>query len=222
MKYAKEHLKIPEVYAITIAENEKSIKLLERIGMKFIKTIFLSNDKEELLLFSSGVAVKDDLVSIKGLNIEQELTVRRLDREEEIPYSLLLIADDAVEAIDKYLPHSEVYVCEKREQMIAVYVLHTIDSTSAEIKNIAVSPEYQGYGIGTYLINNIIQDLSKKGFKSLLVGTGVTSERPIKLYRRLGFKDFKIIKDFFIDNYPQPIYEGGKRLRDMIVLKLDL
>lgn len=155
-------------------------------------------------------------------NLETELTVRRLSPDEEIPYSLLLIADDAIEAIDKYIHHSEIYVCEKGEQLIAVYVLQILSSTSAEIKNIAVRPDFQGYGIGTYLIKNVIRDLRKKGFESLLIGTGITSVRPIKLYRALGFKDFRIIKDFFVDNYPQPIYEDGKQLRDMIVLKLDL
>ncbi len=157
-----------------------------------------------------------------SVNLENELTVRRLSSDEEIPYSLLLIADDAIEAIDKYIHHSEIYVCEKGEQLIAVYVLQILSSTSAEIKNIAVLPEFQGSGIGTYLIIKAIQDLRIKGFEALLIGTGVTSERPLKLYRSLGFKDFRVIKDFFIDNYPQPIYEGGKRLRDMIVLKLDI
>ncbi len=53
LEYAKTTLNIPEVYAITVAYNEKSIKLLERIGLKFIKTIYMANDKEALLLFSS-------------------------------------------------------------------------------------------------------------------------------------------------------------------------
>jgi RimJ/RimL family protein N-acetyltransferase len=53
LEYAKETLNIPEIYAITVAYNEKSIKLLERIGLKFIKTIYMANDKEALLLFSS-------------------------------------------------------------------------------------------------------------------------------------------------------------------------
>jgi RimJ/RimL family protein N-acetyltransferase len=53
MIYAKDKLKINNVYAITVSENEKSIKLLEKIGLKFIKKIFLPDDKEELLLFSN-------------------------------------------------------------------------------------------------------------------------------------------------------------------------
>jgi len=51
MNYAKEKLNITFVYAITVAYNKKSIALLERIGLKYTKTIKLPNDDEELLLF---------------------------------------------------------------------------------------------------------------------------------------------------------------------------
>lgn len=53
INYAKEKLNISTVCAITVAYNEKSIKLLERIGLNYIKTIKMADDKEELLLYSN-------------------------------------------------------------------------------------------------------------------------------------------------------------------------
>lgn len=50
LSYAMSKLKIPKVSAITLPNNIKSIKLLEKIGMKLIKP-FLSEKNEELLLF---------------------------------------------------------------------------------------------------------------------------------------------------------------------------
>ncbi len=53
LMYAKNKLKIPKISAITLRDNEKSIRLLEKIGLHFIKTICLSNNEEELLLYSN-------------------------------------------------------------------------------------------------------------------------------------------------------------------------
>lgn len=53
MDYAKDVLKIHCVMAITIPSNKATIKLLEKIGLKFIKTISFPNETEELKLFSN-------------------------------------------------------------------------------------------------------------------------------------------------------------------------
>jgi len=50
LAYAINDLKMPKVSAITIPYNERSIQLLEKIGMKLIRSFF-SEKNEELLLF---------------------------------------------------------------------------------------------------------------------------------------------------------------------------
>ncbi len=52
MVYAKDKLKLPTIFAITVSDNKRSIKLLEKIGMKFIKLFCFPNDNEELMLYS--------------------------------------------------------------------------------------------------------------------------------------------------------------------------
>ena len=53
MKYATDTLKIPRLCAITIPENVRSIRLLEKIGLKLSGTILYPDTNEELLLFST-------------------------------------------------------------------------------------------------------------------------------------------------------------------------
>lgn len=53
IKYAKEKLLMPTIWAITVTYNQPSIKLLERIGLTFEKNIWLPDDPEELLLYST-------------------------------------------------------------------------------------------------------------------------------------------------------------------------
>lgn len=53
IKYAKETLMIPTIFAFTLPNNSRSIMLIEKIGFKFIKNITIPNDSEELMLFSN-------------------------------------------------------------------------------------------------------------------------------------------------------------------------
>ena len=52
MSLATNTLKLPVVLAITLPENEPSRKLLEKIGLKFVR-MTSSPDKEELMLYSN-------------------------------------------------------------------------------------------------------------------------------------------------------------------------
>ncbi len=51
LRFAQADLGMLKVQAITIKENLSSIRLLEKLGMEFIKTIRIPNDEEELLLY---------------------------------------------------------------------------------------------------------------------------------------------------------------------------
>lgn len=51
--YAQEHLKISTVAAITKADNQKSIRLLESIGLKYVRTMQPEGTDGGLLLYQS-------------------------------------------------------------------------------------------------------------------------------------------------------------------------
>ncbi len=53
LNYAKTILKLDRIIAITTTENKNSIKLLEKLKFVFEKMIMLSNEEEELMLFSN-------------------------------------------------------------------------------------------------------------------------------------------------------------------------
>jgi len=53
LRHATENLGIKRIIAITIPSNVRSIRLLEKIGLKFEKKVILPNDEAELMLFSN-------------------------------------------------------------------------------------------------------------------------------------------------------------------------
>jgi ribosomal protein S18 acetylase RimI-like enzyme len=153
---------------------------------------------------------------------DKNLTFRQLDEQEGNPFELLLLADPSKELIEKYLKSSLIFVAEQNKEIIGTVVLQSLSESIAEIKNIAVLPEQQGQGIGTYLIENIITVANREGFKSILIGTANSSIGQLYLYQKLGFKITEIRNNFFIDNYPKPIYENGIQAKDMIILTQEL
>lgn len=149
-------------------------------------------------------------------------TIRQLRKDERIPYDLLLLADESLEAIDKYILGSDMHVLEQENKIIAVYVLQSMNKNEIEIKNIAVASDCQGQGLGKLLLRDAACEAKRKGFKTIIIGTGDAGIKQLYLYQKEGFEVFDIKKNFFIDNYPEPVYENGIRLKHMIMLKKEL
>lgn len=51
--FAKNNLNIPVLSAIVMAENKASIKLIEKLGLSFVKTFSFPDSNEELLLYKN-------------------------------------------------------------------------------------------------------------------------------------------------------------------------
>ena len=145
--------------------------------------------------------------------------IRQLSKAEKIPYHLLLLADETIEAIEKYIFSSDLFVIEQGGELIAVYVLYVLNKDEVEIKNIAVSQDYQGQGIGKLLLQDATHRAREKGFNALLIGTPDCALKQLRLYQQAGFEKFSVRKHFFTENYPKPIYENGIKLEDMVVLR---
>ena len=132
---------------------------------------------------------------------------------------LLLLGDEEEEMIDKYLERGEMYILDDNG-IKAECVVTDEGNKILEIKNIAVSPKFQKQGYGKKLIEFITEKYSEN-FSVIQAGTG-DSPLAIPFYEKCGFKKSHIVKNFFIDNYKNPIYEEGVLLIDMIYLQKNL
>ena len=133
--------------------------------------------------------------------------------------SLLLLADEEEDMIDRYIADGTMYVLDDNGVKGECVVLN-VGNNTLEIKNIAIHPDYQRKGYGKALIDFIIEKYKGK-YSVLQVGTG-ESQATIPFYEKCGFIRSHTIKNFFIDNYDHPIYEEGILLVDMVYLKMDL
>ena len=133
--------------------------------------------------------------------------------------SLLLLADEQEDMIEKYLDKGAMYVLED-DGIKGECVVTDEGNGVLEIKNIATSPEFHGKGYGRLLID-FIADKYAGIYTTLQVGTG-DSPLTIPFYEKCGFKRHHLIKNFFLDNYDHPIFEEGVQLIDMVYLRKNI
>ncbi|PWN62027.1 GNAT family N-acetyltransferase [Chryseobacterium oncorhynchi] len=148
----------------------------------------------------------------------EQFTFNKIAKDSEIPYKLLLLADETTEAINQYIFSSDIYLLHDGTENIAVMALHKNNDAELELKNIAVIESYRSKGIGSILINKAKEIAHENKYKLLTVGTSDTGFQQIRFYEKNGFVKTGIRKDFFIENYPTPIYENGLQMRDMVLL----
>ena len=151
------------------------------------------------------------------MNIDDKnITVTRVTGDRLQYAELLLLADESMEMIGRYLDRGEMYVLRNGGQTCTVAVV-TDEGGTCELKNLATCPDRQRCGYGHRMIGFLAEHLRGR-FDEMTVGTGETP-RILRFYRSCGFVPSHRVKDFFTDNYPAPIIEEGILLRDMVCLR---
>ncbi|HEX2936720.1 MAG TPA: GNAT family N-acetyltransferase [Bacteroidales bacterium] len=147
------------------------------------------------------------------------LRIEKITENKKQFLDLLLLADEAENMIDKYLPGGDLFALYD-DDLKSVCVVLPINSDTCELKNIATYEKYQGKGYGRALIN-FISGFYKNSYKTMLVGTGETPTI-LSFYQSCGFEMSHRVKNFFTDNYDHPMFDGNMQLVDMIYLKKEL
>lgn len=147
------------------------------------------------------------------------MEIIEVDENKKQFLSLLLLADEQEDMIDKYIERGMMYVVDDNG-IKAECVVTDEGKGILEIKNIATVPEYQGKGYGKALIDFVVGKY-KGRYSVLQVGTG-DSPLTVPFYEKCGFVRTHSVKNFFTDHYDHPIYECGVQLKDMIYLQRKL
>ncbi|NLG24600.1 MAG: GNAT family N-acetyltransferase [Clostridiales bacterium] len=140
-----------------------------------------------------------------------------IDTDRRAHAELLLLADPSMEMVDKYLDAGEMYALVEGGEVLSEAVLLALPTGEVELKNLATRPDRQGRGLGSALVRALINRCAGR-YSAMLVGTSQTG-RPF--YERLGFTYLRTEYGFF-SRYPEPVWEDGAPLRDMIYLSRTL
>lgn len=142
-----------------------------------------------------------------------------MERNKKQYLSLLLLADEQENMVDRYLEHGTMYVLDDKG-IKSECVVTDEGNGILEIKNIATDPDSQRRGYGKALIDFISSKYQGK-YSVLQAGTG-DSPLTVPFYEKCGFSRSHVVENFFTDNYDHPIYEAGIQLKDMVYLRKKL
>lgn len=150
------------------------------------------------------------------------MDIRNLNKDENLPMELLLLADPSEEIVKEYVNRGECFVAVSEQKIVGVYVLLPTRPETVELVNVAVEEDQQGRGIGKQLVMDAIKVAKTKGYKTIEIGTGNSGIGQLALYQKCGFRIIGVEMDFFIKHYPEEIFENGIQCRDMVRLSQDL
>ena len=143
-----------------------------------------------------------------------QIIISKIYSKHDLPFDLLLLADETIEAIEKYIYDSEVYVAKESEDSnaIAVFVLLKINDDDIEIKNVAGMETLQNRGIGSFLISEIKRIAKVSKYKNIIVGTPSSSAKQINFYQRNGFRIRGVKNDSLYKKLSKHPYRERSRL----------
>jgi peptide alpha-N-acetyltransferase len=80
-----------------------------------------------------------------------------------------------------------IFVSRNRLNRPVGFILFKSENGKAIVELVAIEKEYRKRGIGTLLINKVINYARKTNNKTIFVSTQVTNKKAIKLYKKAGF-----------------------------------
>ena len=147
------------------------------------------------------------------------MTITEIKENKKQYLSLLLLADEQEDMVDRYIDKGTMYVFDDNG-VKSECVITDEGNGIIEIKNIATVPEHQGKGYAKALIDFLVEEYGGK-YSVLQVGTG-DSPTTVPFYEKCGFVRSHSIPNFFTDNYDHPIFECGVQLVDMVYVQKPL
>lgn len=93
--------------------------------------------------------------------------------------------------------HTGTLVLECRDKGVCGFAVYQQIHDEATLLNIAVEPGMQGRGFGGTLMRALLDRLGDSGARRLLLEVRAGNERAIGLYRRFGFIDDGVRRDYY-------------------------
>ena len=140
------------------------------------------------------------------------MKIKKVSNGKERYMDLLLSADPDKSVVNKYLKEGELYIGLIGNKVVCEVIITKVDEDTCELKNIATLKEYRGKGYASELINYVF-NIYKLQYERMIVGT---TENMIPFYVIKGFTKYHhTVKNFFIDNYSEEIWDGDLQCIDM-------
>lgn len=136
--------------------------------------------------------------------------------------NLLLIGDEDEKIVKSYINEGSLFtIVYKKKEVGVVQCLTDEEESAVEVKNIGLKEAYRGKGIGSKVIKKLEVLYERNQYSKMILGTADSSLENIAFYKKAGFYQSGVKKNFFLQYVP-PIYENGLQAIDMIMFEKKL
>lgn len=202
-------------FRIGFREGQAKARELGLYMQKYCGCIF----SEESRYNSQNIEKQELPDDFEFLPAKRSIIIKKEKENKEKYMNLLLEADPSEEIIKQYLPNGELFVLRYNDEVVCVAVVTRVDDNICELKNIAVEEKYRSKGYAKKMIK-YLSDNCKQKYTKMIVGT---TENNIPFYVKQGFDRYeKTIKNFFVDNYNEEIWDGDLHCTDIYYYSKDL
>lgn len=125
-------------------------------------------------------------------DIKELIEVQRAVYLGSLPWSRSAFVSELVSP----LPH--LYLCAENDRQLVAFCGCRIIGDDGHVTNVAVLPEFQGVGIGTYLLQQIEVFAEKRGCRTMSLEVRLSNRDAQRLYRKLGYVS-RAIKEAYYD-----------------------
>lgn len=140
------------------------------------------------------------------------MDIIRIDNDREKFINLLLEADPDRNVVNNYINEGDLFVGFVDDVPVCEVLIVKVDNDECELKNIATLRNCRGKGYANEIIKYVFNEYKGK-YKKMIVGT---TENMIPFYVLNGFTKYHhTVKNFFVDNYEEEIWDGDLHCIDM-------
>lgn len=135
---------------------------------------------------------------------------------------LFRLADDSESQVRSYYQSGELFALTDADgDAMALALVVPGEDGDAELKSVAVAPDWQRRGVGRRLIAAVLSELRRAGYRRVTVVSANTAIGELAFYQKVGFRLWRIERDLFSParGYPEGLTENGIALRDGIWLE---
>ena len=111
------------------------------------------------------------------------------------PLNTYVDLNDYCKKLKSFASNFEIWENDKLVSLIAVY-MNNLDSKTAFISNVSVEEKFQGLGLASKLLKNVIEESIQKGFEKIMLQVRPNNKNAIELYKKFGFELSKTDIDF--------------------------
>ncbi|WP_125705588.1 GNAT family N-acetyltransferase [Lacticaseibacillus daqingensis] len=140
--------------------------------------------------------------------------------QRRLAHQLLLVGDEDPVMLAQYEMAGTLWAGLEAGALVCCALVVRCDATTLELKNLAVSPDKQGHGRGSAMLQFLVHHYRGQAAR-MLVGTGDAEVRNLRFYQRNGFHICGVRPNFFAAYAPTPRVNGVP-LRDMVLLDYSL